>query len=87
MKYEAPKGSIPDRNRTTLQRALERLTLCAYTIQEAHYELEPPENPEHKADLLIAAENLAYEAIDLLSTVKLYVWGPETEQEETAEER
>jgi len=77
MTYEAPKYITPPKDRDSLKRALDRLQLCSYTIQEAHYELEAPENPEHKADLLIAAENLAYEAIDLLKTVKLYVWGLE----------
>ena len=66
-------------------RALERIELCTYAIQEAHYEVEPPLDPEKKADLLLAVEALAYEAIDLLSTAKLYAWGPEPEEEEELE--
>lgn len=73
--------------RDPLQRALERIELCTYAIQEAHYEVEPPEDPEHKADLLIAVENLAFEAIDLLQTTKLFVWGsPEDEEKEEGDD-
>lgn len=68
--------------RDPLTRALDRIELCTYAIQEAHYEVEQPTDPERKADLLLAVEALAYEAIDLLSTAKLYAWGPETEDEE-----
>jgi hypothetical protein len=67
--------------RDPLQRALERIELCTYAIQEAHYEVEPPQDPEHKADLLIAVENLAFEAIDLLQTTKLFVWGASEDEE------
>jgi hypothetical protein len=81
MAYEAPKYISPPKDRDSLKRALDRLQLCSFTIQEAHYEIEAPANPEHKADLLLAAENLAYEAVDLLNTVKLYVWGPEPEED------
>lgn len=81
MTYEAPKYISPPKDRDALTRALDRLHLCSFTIQEAHYEIEAPENPEHKADLLLAAENLAYEAVDLLKTVKLYVWGEDPEED------
>ena len=67
--------------RDPLQRALDRIELCTYAIQEAHYEVEPPEDPEHKADLLLATENLTYEVLDLLQTVKYYAWGPDHEKE------
>lgn len=63
-----------------LETALRRLELCSYAIQEIHAELEQPHDSEAKADLLIASENMAYEAMDLLQTVKFYVWGsPEQE--------
>jgi hypothetical protein len=64
------------------KRALERIELCTYAIQEAHYEVEEPVDPEAKADLLLAVEALAFEAIDLLGTAKLFAWGPEQEDEE-----
>lgn len=86
MKYEAPSSSTPSKDRTPFQRTLERLTLCAYAIQEVHYELEAIDDPERKADLLITTENLAYEAVDLLNTVKTYVWGPESEDQEESSE-
>lgn len=68
--------------RDPLQRALDRIQLCTYAIQEAHYEVEPPEDPEFKADLLIAVEALALEAIDLLNTTRIFVWGSEDEENE-----
>lgn len=64
---------------TPLEKALSRLELCTYAIQEVHYELEKPISPDAKADLLIAVEALAYEAIDLLETTKYYVWGTRDE--------
>lgn len=73
--------SAPD-TRDPLQRALERIELCTYAIQEAHYEVEQPHDPERKADLLIAVENLAFEAMDLLHTTKEMVWGPEPQESE-----
>jgi hypothetical protein len=68
--------------RDPLQRALDRIELCTYAIQEAHYEVEPPEDPERKADLLLAVESLAVEAIELLQTTKLFVWGPPEDDED-----
>jgi len=66
---------------TPVDVALRRLELCAYAIQEIHTEVEAPTDPDHKADLLLATENLTYEVLDLLRTVKLYAWGPESEEE------
>ena len=66
-----------------LETALRRLQLCSYAIQEIHVELEKPDDPEAKADLLIATENLVFEALDLLQTVKTYAWGRELESELT----
>jgi hypothetical protein len=67
---------------TPIDVALRRLELCAYAIQEVHMEVEEPLDPDHKADLLLATENLTYEVLDLLKTVKYYAWGPEEEEEE-----
>jgi hypothetical protein len=70
---------------TPIDVALRRLELCAYAIQEIHTEVEAPTDPDHKADLLLATENLTYEVLDLLRTVKLYAWGPDRiESEEDA---
>lgn len=74
---DAPKDT-----RTDLERALDRLNLCIYAIQETHYEIEVPEDPDHKADLLLAAESLTQEAIDLLMTVRTYVWGEDPEEDD-----
>ena len=62
-----------------LEVTLRRLQLCSYALQEVHVSVEKPSDSEAKADLLIAAENVAYEALDLLQTVKGYAWGPELE--------
>jgi hypothetical protein len=64
---------------TPVDVALRRLQLCAYAVQEIHTEVEQPSDPEHKADLLLATENLTYEVLDLLKTVKYYAWGEESE--------
>lgn len=72
---------MPTASREPLEAALERLTLCTLTVQQAHYELEPPQDPEHKADLLLAVEGLTYEVLDLLKTTKAYVWGLEHEDQ------
>ena len=66
---------------TPVDVALRRLQLCAYAVQEIHTEVEQPSDPDHKADLLLATENLTYEVLDLLKTVKYYAWGPEVEEE------
>ena len=68
--------------RDPLRRALERIELCTYAIKEAHYEIEPPEDAEAKADLLLAVEALTLEAVDLLQTTKLFVWGREEDEDE-----
>ena len=71
---------------TPIDVALRRLELCAYAIQEIHTEVEAPTDPDHKADLLLATENLTYEVLDLLRTVKLYAWGPEPQFQDEDEE-
>lgn len=60
---------------TSLDTALRRLDLCTYAIQEIHTELEQPQDPDSKADLILATEKLVGEIIDLYQTVKVYVWG------------
>jgi hypothetical protein len=67
---------------TPIDVALRRLELCRYAVEEVHMEVDAPTDPEHKADLLLATENLTYEVLDLLRTVKLYAWGPESEEQD-----
>lgn len=67
---------------TALDTALRRLELCTYAVQEIHTELDRPEDPEAKADLILSTEKLVGEVVDLYQTVKLYVWGPEPEEDE-----
>jgi hypothetical protein len=61
--------------RVPLEIALENLSLCTLAVQNAHYNIEPPTDPEQKADLLLAVEDLTSEVLDLLKTTKIYVWG------------
>jgi hypothetical protein len=45
-------------------------------------ELEQPQDPEAKADLILATEKLVGETFDLYQTVRVYVWGEEEDTEE-----
>lgn len=67
---------------TSLEVALRRLELCAYAVQEIHLEIDQPQDPEQKADLILATEKLVAETVDLYQTVRLYVWGPDPEDED-----
>lgn len=67
-----------------LATALRRLELCTYAVQEIHLELNQPEDPESKADLILATEKLVAETFDLYQTVRVYVWGEEDPEEESA---
>lgn len=62
---------------TSLETALRRLELCSYAVQELHMQLEQPDNPERKADLILATEQLVGETLDLYKTVRYFVWGQE----------
>lgn len=65
----------------SIETALRRLELCAYAIQEIHTELDEPDDPEAKADLILATERLVSETIDFYATVRRYVWGETEEQD------
>lgn len=65
---------------------LRRLELCAYAVQEIHSEMLAPQDPEAKADLILATEKLFIETVELYHTVRLFVWGPETHEEEISED-
>ena len=60
-----------------LPATLRRLELCTYAVQEIHSQLEAPNQPEAKADLILATERLVAETVDLYQTVRYYVWGEE----------
>jgi hypothetical protein len=74
--FTIPTSSDP------LARLLERLQLCTEVIQEVHYLVENPEDPDEKADLLLAVEALTFETLDLLQTTKYYVWGENPDNED-----
>lgn len=71
---------------TPLETALRRLELCTYAVSEIHIELDQPQDPESKADLILATEKLVAETVDLYQTVRFYVWGPEEEDQEVQKE-
>lgn len=64
---------------SALDITLRRLELCAYAVQEIHMQLQPPLQPEEKADLILSMEKLMAESIDLYQTIRYYVWGEEDE--------
>lgn len=73
-----PAERLPVDNLST---TLRRLELCTYAVQEIHLQLQRPENPEDKADLILQTESLVAETLDLYQTVRRYVWGEEEEHE------
>jgi hypothetical protein len=74
-----PRSPKVSQNRSALEKTVQRLMLCRYAVQEAHYEVEDPIDSEEKADLLLAVEDLAYEVMDLLRTAKFFAWGTEVD--------
>ena len=67
---------------SSLDVALQRLELCTYAVQEIHIELDQPQDPDSKADLILATEKLVAETVDLYQTVRAYVWGLEEDPDE-----
>ena len=65
----------------SIETALRRLELCTYAVQEIHTELEDPQDPEAKADLILATERLVAETVDFYATVRRYVWGEAEDQD------
>ncbi len=76
-----PAERMPQAN-SPLATALRLLENSSYAVQEIHMELDQPQDPEQKADLILATEKLVAETFDLYQTVRLYVWGEEEEAEE-----
>jgi len=70
-----PPEFTPGAAKSPLRKAVQRLELCKYAIEEAHMELEQPLDPEEKADLLLVTEDLMAEAFELMHTAKRYAWG------------
>ena len=64
-----------------LEALIERVNLCSEVVQNVHKQLEEPETPDEKADLLIAVEYLAKDVFALLLTTKDLVWGEEPTEE------
>jgi hypothetical protein len=74
-----PAERLPN---TSLDVALRRLELCTYAVQEIHIELDQPQDPDSKADLILATEKLVAETVDLYQTVRQYVWGLDPDEDE-----
>ncbi len=64
-----------------LEAIINRINLCIDVIQDIHTNLEQPETPDEKADLLIAVENLARDIYLLRKTTQSLVWGEEPTEE------
>jgi len=64
-----------------LEIILNRINLCSDVVQDIHTNLEEPQTPDEKADLLIAVENLTKDVYKLLHTTKSLVWGEEPTEE------
>jgi t-SNARE complex subunit (syntaxin) len=67
-----------------IQANLRKIKLATHVIAEAHANLLEPIFPEDKADLLLATEDLATTAFDLMEDVRASIWsenltGPTTE--------
>jgi hypothetical protein len=67
-----------------IQANLRKIKLATHVIAEAHANLLQPIFPEDKADLLLATEDLATTAYELMEDVRASIWdkslkGPTTE--------
>jgi hypothetical protein len=67
-----------------IQANLRKIKLATHVIAEAHTNLLEPIFPEDKADLLLATEDLATTAFELMEDVRASIWsanltGPTTE--------
>ena len=67
-----------------IQSNLRKIKLATHVIAEAHANLLQPIFPEDKADLLLATEDLATTAYELMEDVRASIWdkslrGPTTE--------
>ena len=54
--------------------AVQRLEACTYTVTTVHEQLIDPENSELRADLLLAAEKLMAEVLDLVVDLRTITW-------------
>lgn len=63
----------PDRD-ATHERTLERIDLCALTVRQTLSELGLETDPERRADLLLATEELAAEVAELLTVARDRAW-------------
>lgn len=68
-----------------LERALRRLEAVAYTLNVARTEIYDPQEPDTRADLMIATYNVVNEALALLHEVNDIVW-PQPQSLETGQE-
>lgn len=64
-------------NRENLEQTLERLALISYAVDELIDSYEVPSDPEDRADLLLAAEDMAASVVLLMRQINVEVWGTE----------
>ncbi len=53
---------------------IRKIKLCAEVLEQVRVELLYPPNPERRADLLLATEDVTSEAFELLASVREMVW-------------
>lgn len=66
-------------------RVLSRMDAISYTLARVHEEMFDPIDTESRADLLLAAEEIALAALALASRARDIAWGPEQLQESELE--
>jgi hypothetical protein len=59
-------------------RSIRRLDACTYTAGVVQRDLTDPTSIDRRADLLIAAENLAAQAFSLLNDIRELAWQDST---------
>ena len=67
------------------ERVLSRMDAISYTLACIHEEMFDPIDTESRADLLIAAEEIALGALALASRARNIAWGPQQLQESERE--
>lgn len=74
MRYETSTGTWVETPYEIHQRLLSRLSACNYTLGKVYDEMYDPIDPDARADLLIAAEDLALGAMALAVLAREIAW-------------
>jgi hypothetical protein len=66
--------NVAQYEREAIQIAVRRLGACAFTLKTVRDELIEPNDPELRADVLLAAEDLMSEVISLVIDLRVMTW-------------